>query len=84
MDQRYRIFFFPWKSLRVTHSLDFRRSQRKKKNSREKKITNVFFFLPRKSLTALTHSKSEAGKKKTASEKKKTAFSLTHSIFAQK
>ena len=73
--QRYRIFLFPWKSLRVTHSLVFRKSLVKKKQAGKK--TGVPFFFPRKSLNALTHSKSEAGKK-TASEKKTQHFySLT-------
>ena len=56
-DQRYCIFFC-WESLRVIHSLDFRKSWGKKTAG----IKKVFFF-PRKSLTALTQSKSEAGKK---------------------
>ena len=43
----------------------------------------LFFFFPGKVYTSLTHSISKPGKKKTG-QKKKTPFSLTHSIFAKK
>ena len=48
------------------------------------KYENIYIvFFPGKVYTSLTHSFSEGGKKKTALEKK-TPFSLTHSILAEK
>ena len=56
-----------------------------KTSSRGKKENKqCFFFFHSKSLTALTHSKPEARKNKKQRQKKKTAFSLTHTNFAQK
>ena len=123
----WRIFLFPWKSLSLTHSLNFEqfcffyfptfgkkkhlfffssekfvshslakkaddpknRSEKVKKRYLEvffifsrKILKTVCFFFPGKVYTSLTHSFSKSGKK-TAREKK-TQFSLTHSIFAQK
>ena len=76
-------FFFPRKSLRVTHSLDFRSGTKKKKTSCfffRPKISNfqlVFFFL-RKSLHC-THSLKIRGRKKKNSPGKKKK-QLFHSL----
>ena len=84
--------FFPRKSLHATHSAE-RRSTSKKRSKTVKNGTfcrisffslfffpakSCFFFFPGKVYPSLTHSISEGGKKKTASEKK-TPFLLTHS-----
>ena len=86
VDQRYRIFFFPRKSLRVTHSLDFRSGTEKKKTSffffpaQNFQFLACFFFL-RKSLHCTHSLKIRGRKKKTASEKKKQLFhSLTRNL----
>ena len=86
-------FFFPRKRLHATHSAE-RRSTSKKRSKTVKNGTfcrisfffvvfffrpKVVFFFPGKVYPSLTHSISEGGKKKTASEKKKTPFLLTHS-----
>ena len=44
----------------------------------------MYFFFPRKSLKSTHSLKFKSRKKNTALEKKKTTFSLTHSIFDQK
>ena len=70
--QRYPIFLFPWKSLRVTHSLDFKKKSRKKI-----KTALDFFFLPQEKFK-FTHSPKIRGCKKKTSEKKNSIF--THSL----
>ena len=78
------VFFFPRKSLRVTHSLDFRSGPEKKKTScfffpaQNFRFFAVFFFL-RKSLHC-THSLKIRGRKKKKQPRKKKKqlfYSLT-------
>ena len=94
------VFFFSQEKFAATHSSEERIIYRKKvKNTYVLQFFHIlvvfffptffqlflFFFFPRKSLKS-THSLDFLGrkKKKTAAEKKKTQFSLTQSIFAQK
>ena len=90
-NQRYRIFFFPRKSLRVTHSLDFRNGTEKKKTScffffpaQNFQFLACFFFFLRKSLHC-THSLKIRGRKKKKQPRKKKNNFFTHSLdFCQK
>ena len=89
--------FFPRISMQATQSPKKKSPKKGQKQAKKqffkfwrcfffpKKIWKHFvFFFPGKVYTSLTHSFSEGGKKKKQHWKKKTPFSLTHSILAEK